>query len=579
MTSRQDPSSSEARGSSEDLVDLLAAISRSLIRAPDDQAEEAVEEILGLVGESLQVDWITVWLYDPEKSALDLLSAWRASGVDHVNPDLRSFPWVTQRLTQGKSVEFSDPEELPPEAAIDKASYLEMGVRAHYSYPLRLAEESLGVLAISVMRHRQDSSSLPTALRLISDLIVGAVSRSRMFSTRLQSDQRYRSFVSNSTEGMWCLEFGEPILLDGTEEEIIAEIYDRAHMVEANDAFARAYGYESAEEMGVWRLRERVPRNSASMEMIRTAVRSNFICRDLETRELDRHDNTLIILNNLDGQVEDGQLLRVWGTQRDVTESRQQETELRELNRQLTRTARLGTMGELSAAITHEIGQPLTAIATNAKAAQRFLAGPRPNLDEVSEILDDIVIDNQRAAAVSRNIRALVTAQETPRDALDIGLLAQSVIKILRSDATFRNIEIILDLEEDLPSVWCDGVQVQQVIINLVLNGCDAMEETRSDDRRIVLSIAREGSEEVGVSVRDFGLGFEGRPPGDLFRPFQTSKKTGLGMGLSISRRIVESHGGRIWGVENPDGGATFCFILPIASRSEDSGLERKSSS
>ena len=580
MTSRQDSSWSEGERSSAQLLDLLAAISRSLTRVPDDQAEETVEQVLGMIGESLQVDRITVWRYQPEEGNLDPLSAWRAPGVDQANPTPECFPWVAERLAQHQTVWFSDPEELPPEAAVDRSSFLEQGIQAHYSYPLRVAEESLGILSMSVLRGRHGRSKMPESLfRLIGDLIVGALARSRLFSERLQSDLRYRSFVSNSAEGMWCLEFGDALSLEGAEEEIAAAVYERGHIVEANDAFAQDYGYESAEEMGTWRIKDHFERNSQTMEMLRSAVRTGFRQQDLETVEFDREGNTRIFLNNLDGQIEDGHLLRIWGTARDITDSRQQEDEFQEVKRQLTRAVRVGTMGELSAAITHEIGQPLAAIATNARAAQRFLEGPDPNLGEISEILEDIITDDLRAAAVSQNIRAMVSAQETPRAMVGVGDLVHSVIEILRNDATLRGIELDLDLEEGLPPVWCDGVQVQQVIINLVLNGCEAMEEARSEDRRLVLRAIREGSEDVRVSVRDFGIGFQGRPPDDLFQPFETSKPTGLGMGLSISRTIIESHGGRICGDEHPNGGVTFHFTLPTASPSEESGIESQGDS
>jgi PAS domain S-box-containing protein len=383
--------------------------------------------------------------------------------------------------------------------------------------------------------------------------------------------------VANTTEAMWSLEFFDgPLSLDGTDEEIVAEIYERGYVVEANDAFAQSYGYGNVEEMGTWKLKERLENNSQTMEAIRSFVSTNFAQRDLETVELDRDGNTRIFLNNLDGQIEDGRLLRIWGTARDVTESRQQESELDGLKRLLARAARLGTMGELSAAIAHEISQPLTAIATNARAAQRFLADPDPNLDEVSEILEDIIVDDRRAAAVSQNIRALVAARETPRENLDVGELVLSVLQILRTDAIFRNIEISLNLDQRTPRVWCDGVQIQQVVINLLLNGCEAMVESPPEDRRLAVELARDGTDIVRVSVRDSGGGFEGTPPEGLFQPFETSKEQGLGMGLSISRSIVESHGGKIWGVENPEGGATFHFTLPTAPQSSGIGGAHK---
>lgn len=569
MSSREQTSEGSDRAGGGKFVDLLAAISRTLTRTPDARVKEGVASVLGLIGDALEVDRVSVWRNQPDGRAFALVGEWEATDFERlpkwVVPE--EFPWVSERLQQGDCVTFSDLEELPSEAAVDRRSFERLGTRSHYSCPLRVADETIGVLSLSTTSdQRRDWSALPAPrLRLIGDAIAGALTRSQSFSEVHESEERYRSFVENSAEGMWCMEFGGPISLDLPGEEIVTEIYNRGYMVEANDAFAQTYGYESASEMGVWRLKDRLPKTAETMEVIRAAVKSDFICEDLQTVELDRDGNRRIILNNLDGQVEGGKLVRIWGTQRDVTDLRRQEKELSDLKNQLARVVRLGTLGELTAAVAHEIGQPLAAIGANAEAAKRFLESPDPNLTEVSEILEDIIEDDLRAAAVTQRMRALLSAQETPRSSFRIEDLVQSVSKLLRSDTIFRNVELSLELEEDLPCVWCDAVQIQQVVINLVLNGCEAMEEVEPEDRRIVIRVARESAEQIRVSVEDCGNGLGGTSAEKLFAPFETSKPRGLGMGLSISRTIVKNHGGRIWGDENPDGGATFHFTLPIA--------------
>ena len=228
------------------------------------------------------------------------------------------------------------------------------------------------------------------------------------------------------------------------------------------------------------------------------------------------------------------------------------------------RIARIGTLGELAASLAHELNQPLSAIRANAEAARRFLDGPRPRVDEVREILADIDADDRRAGEVIHRIRALLKHHQVEMVHLSVNDVVRDVIQLVRSDAVLRHIATVLDLDESVPKALGDGVQLQQVVLNLVLNGLQAMESAPPADRRLMIRTGRVDGF-VQVCVRDAGPGVRLEDVDRLFDPFFTTKPGGLGMGLSIARSIVEGHGGRIWATNNSDRGATFHVALPVA--------------
>jgi len=254
----------------------------------------------------------------------------------------------------------------------------------------------------------------------------------------------------------------------------------------------------------------------------------------------------------------------------DITERRRAELELREQQLNLVHMSRVSTMGELAASLAHELNQPLTAILSNAQAAQRFLAANPTDLEEVREILKDIVQDNSRAGEVIHRMRALVKKGELDIMPLDLTALIRDVVLLVRSDATLHNIHVSLEVDTHLPPVRGDKVQLQQVTLNLLLNAFDAMHDCPPDKREIHVRAARDGGRMVEITVADHGAGLTIDKLEKIFQPFYTTKHDGLGLGLSISRSIIEAHGGRLWADNNPDRGATFYFTLPVSSFGDD---------
>jgi PAS domain S-box-containing protein len=249
---------------------------------------------------------------------------------------------------------------------------------------------------------------------------------------------------------------------------------------------------------------------------------------------------------------------------RDLTESRRAEEALHAAQAELARVARVTTLGELCASIAHEIKQPLAAIVNNANASRRILENPIPDLKEVRQIVEDIAEAGTRAAEIISRIRALLKRTSPDKRPLDINKVVHEVLRLVRNELEQQHVSVELELEAAPPPVLGDRVQLQQVLLNLILNGIEAMNSITERPRVLMLQSHSRASE-LEVTVQDCGPGLDPRHVPYIFNTFFTTKTTGMGMGLSISRSIIEAHGGRLWA--SPDRaaqGAAFLFSLPI---------------
>jgi PAS domain S-box-containing protein len=245
----------------------------------------------------------------------------------------------------------------------------------------------------------------------------------------------------------------------------------------------------------------------------------------------------------------------------DITERERTEAALQEAQGRLAHVTRVLDMGELAAAIAHEVNQPLAAIVTNANFCLRQLANAAPNFDKLREAISEIANDGTRASTVISRIRALLQKGAPERVALDVNQIIQEVIMLLRNEITRSRVSLRTHLAPDLPGVSGDPVQLQQVLINLIMNGIEAMHSLTDPLRELVIKSSRDHNE-VFVQVQDSGTGLDPEQALHIFEPFFTTKPEGIGMGLSISRSIIESHGGRLWAESNSKG-ARFQFTLP----------------
>ena len=266
----------------------------------------------------------------------------------------------------------------------------------------------------------------------------------------------------------------------------------------------------------------------------------------------------------------EGRAARIVGIKVDITARKTAESQIREQQRQLAQVSGVSLAGEFSGAIAHELNQPLAAMLANVSAAKRFLRHDPPNLDEVREIIDDIGEDNRRAAAIVARVRTLPNGVNGASTLLEVNDVVASVLDVARGDIISRGVSLTKDLGRHLPQVRGDAVQLQQVLLNLVINGCDAMDAIPPDARRLRVTTHDDGAGGVRVSVDDNGSGVPRDRVEHIFDAFVTTKPQRLGLGLAICRSIVTAHDGQLWVEAGAEGGAVFSFSLPAFAAARD---------
>jgi C4-dicarboxylate-specific signal transduction histidine kinase len=265
---------------------------------------------------------------------------------------------------------------------------------------------------------------------------------------------------------------------------------------------------------------------------------------------------------------ESGELIEIIGTVMDITATKQAEEALRQTRADLAHVSRVNTMGELTASLAHEVNQPIAAAVTNANTCLRWLTRDSPDVEEARAAAIRIVNDGRRAAEIISRIRLLFKKGTPEQEPVDVNEITREMIVLLRGEATRYSISVQMELASDLPQVMGDRVQLQQVLMNLIMNGIDAMKDV---DRTRELSVKsqRAENEQLLITVSDTGVGLPPQQADEIFNAFFTTKLNGTGMGLRISRSIVESHGGRLWAANNSPRGASFHVTLPTKAASD----------
>ncbi len=317
---------------------------------------------------------------------------------------------------------------------------------------------------------------------------------------------------------------------------------------QSKDAVARIFHPEDLEKLEG--LRERAREQNAPFEM-----EARIKGKDGEYRWFLIRDNPL--------RDEQGRTVRWYGTRTDIEERKQAEEKLRQAHAELARVTRVVTMGELAASIAHEVNQPLSGMVMNGNACLRWLAADAPNLDEARENARRIVRDGKRAGDVIARVRALATKTDTERVRLDMNELTQEIIALTRSEINKNGVTLRTEFADDLSPVLGDRVELQQVVLNLVMNGVEAMRTVGERPRDLVIRTQDDEGDHVRITVQDSGIGLDPKGVERIFEAFYTTKHGGMGMGLSISRSVVEHHGGRLWAVANDGPGTTFHFTVP----------------
>jgi signal transduction histidine kinase len=585
---------------------LLTELSAGFIDLPAERLDDAIEEALRRIVQTLDIDRSTLALVDPLTGASEFTHSYAVEGVapvPRITNVQNAAPWVYAEASAGRMVVFSRLDDLPPAASVDKELYRRLGQTSHVTVPLFAADEFLGGLTFGcVRRERSWPDDLLGRFRLLAEIFANAIARKRaqeerdhaLGFERLLADLSASMLRAPSLE----VERAIPDALRAMGEFLRVDSVALWRQPATDDHFSLMHWWAPA---GVpappatvykkdlpW-----VSDRLLSGEVVRFASPEDppgdatadkhalrrFGARSLLAVPLYIDGNVAATLSLVGRGAErswpDALIPRVrligealanlLERDRKARQLAEAQGEAAHFRERLAHLVRVHTVGEMSAALAHEITQPLGAIENYALAARRRASEASPDLAKVVDLLDKVVGQATRAGDVVLRLRGLVKRHELQLIELDVEHAIRTCIEMVKADCELREIRVELKAADRVPRVVADEIHVQQVTLNLLRNAMEAMDCLGSDRTKVItVEVGLPGPDAVMVQVADGGPGI---PEGELervFESFYSTKAEGLGIGLAICRKLVEAHGGALWASHNPGGGAVFQFTLPV---------------
>jgi len=531
---------------------LLSRLSSALVQQPSDHMTRAFETWLGRMGRVLGLDGLTVYVTSPETPALGRVYSWIDESARPAASEVESqhLAWAERSLALQDAVLIWEADGSSPSGELPSLPP-PIEVRVGGAIPLVGEGQPLGALAFSSQREQPRSTMLSANLWLAGEVLAGALRRKRSEDALVRSELMKSAILQSLTSGV--------VVIDRTG--FVLQLNARwltaraCQWMDVRVGDNLLYACRRARESGT----------AAAIELadgvagVLDRTRDRFVLEQMIGSGADATWWSLAVvpLNRPEG----GAVLVC----ADITELRQAEMEAQRSRQELAHVGRVSTVGEMTASLAHQLNQPLAAIMTNAQAAGRMLSAAQPDVNELRAILRDIVRDDRRASEVIQRLRQLLRKGELEIASVNLTAAIREVVELVSTEAAIRNIAVSVDFDHEPVFTNGDRVQLQQVILNLLHNAMEAMVDQHEPPRRILVA-CRQYHHAIVVSVRDSGPGLSLGTEHLVFEPFYTTKRGGMGMGLSIVRSIVEAHGGIIHATNVSEGGALIEFQLTAAA-------------
>jgi signal transduction histidine kinase len=546
---RTDLSSSSLADSSR-FESLLVTLSAAFVKAPSREVQAHIDLWIRRLTHFIGVDRCTFWEFSGDGRTLYRRhfyargEATATAPAPAVDVSTSAFAWAVQQSARGKVVSWARiPDDIPAEAAQEREYALKYGVKAAFSVPV-LTESSLYVLTLASFTSSRDwAPTLAPRLQLIGSIFASAVERARAEHSVQSSEAGNRALLRVLPDLMFVMS-PEGVYLDyyaGNQKDLLLQpsaflgrSVDEVMPAELAQAFRAAF--------------RRVLQSDEAVSLEYELPIAGEV-QQFEARMVRRDDGAIVSIV------------------RNISDGARKRAEIARIRLELSHAERLALLGHLTGSLAHELRQPISAVIGNAEAGRHMMGNGSPP-EEIRSTFDDIIQAGTHAADVIDRVMGLVRKEPRAPRTLNLNDLVQEVARVVHSELALHQVRLVLTLDAALPEVLGDPVQLQQVILNVLLNGADAMTDSLPVDRELTVTTVAVRSQ-VQVSVRDRGKGVA---PGELsriFEPFFSTKPNGTGMGLSISSEIIRAHGGRIWAENCPSGGMILRFALPVAGRSQ----------
>lgn len=548
---------------------LIADLSSKFVNLPAGQVDREIMEAERRICELLALDFATLWQWSDETPGFFALTHFYSAQAGPQPPERMNqdhYPWAAQQLLAGRVIKVSSPEELPPEAARDRETLLQFGIKSNLALPLSVGGEApVGILGLGTTQTERDwPDSVVQRLQLVAQIFANALARKRADEAFRASEARLAAGAELAGLGYYEIDYAaRTCFLDDRFREICGIPADLARNFQAVEFWLQHVHADDLQLIS----QERQKLHDGSLDRI--ALEYRYLHPVRGQRWL--HHSARVAGRR------GGAGIRTFGVIREITHQKQAELEALELRKELAHADRVTLLGQLASALAHELSQPLGAILRNAEAAEIMLRETSPDLEELRAIITDILRDDQRAGQVIDRLRSLLKRRSLDLQPIELPAVIAEVMSLVHADAATRHVRLDYVAGPGLPMIRGDRIHLQQVLLNLFINAMDAMEEGVFGPRCIQVSAWLTGPVTIEVRVCDNGPGVAAKSLEKLFDPFFTTKANGMGMGLAVSKTIVEAHHGKLWAENRPEGGACFCFTLPVASgEGQDAGASDK---